>query len=99
MSRPKRKATKAKPARRVERGNEAVKSPKAVGKRGRAAKYPDEAKITLLAKENPKREGSASHKRFGLYKTGMTVGEFISKGGTLADVAWDARKNFISVSS
>jgi len=101
MSRPKgrrssSKGRTAKPPRVVERG---AKAPKATPKRGRAAKYPDDAKITLLAKENPKREGSKAHKKFALYETGMTVGEFIAKGGNLADVAWDARKNFISVAS
>lgn len=54
--------------------------------------------IKVLAEENPKRAGSASHKRFALYKSGMTVGAFIEKGGTLSDIHYDTAKKLISVS-
>jgi hypothetical protein len=33
-------------------------------------------KITVLAKENPRRPGTMAHKTFSLYRTGMTVGEW-----------------------
>lgn len=69
-------------------------------------KYPGSAKITLLAdkdgnpygqKNNPKREGSKSHGRFAIYVNGMTVDEFVSKGGLYADIVHDVEKGFISV--
>jgi len=54
--------------------------------------------IKVLAEKNPKREGSASFKRFALYKSGMTVGAFVEKGGTLGDVHYDTAHKYISVS-
>ena len=33
-------------------------------------------KITVLVKENPKREGSKAHRTFALYRDGMTVAAF-----------------------
>lgn len=73
---------------------------------GRPSKYPDEAKIRLLAdkdgntygpKHNPKRAGSASAERFALYKDGMTVKKYVENGGSRADLAWDEHRNFIKV--
>jgi hypothetical protein len=37
-------------------------------------------KITVLAKENPKREDSKEHKRFAKYRNGMLVSEAKEKG-------------------
>lgn len=54
--------------------------------------------IKLLVKENPKRKGSASHKRFALYRNGMTVEKFLATGGTRSDLRWDTAHNFITVS-
>jgi hypothetical protein len=54
-------------------------------------------KITVLVDKNPKRTGSVSAKRFDLYKTGMTVSEFISAGGKSADISWDVAHNYIKV--
>ena len=62
------------------------------GKKGPAPTHSDDAKITILTedKKNPKREGTAAHARFALYRDGMTVAEFIKAGGTRADLAWDS---------
>ena len=57
----------------------------------------DIAKITLLVETNPKREGSAAHGRFGLYKTGMTVAAFLAAGGTRSDLRWDSARNFVRI--
>ena len=46
----------------------------------RRSKFPDDAKITVLTKENPCREGSMAHKKFSLFKTGMTVGDYLALG-------------------
>ena len=66
---PARKATKA-------------KAPKKAKARAGANTLPSRAKgdfandmnITVLAKKNPHLTGTRAHKRFGLYKKGMTVG-------------------------
>lgn len=55
------------------------------------------AKITVLVTENPKRKSSKAFDRFALYKTGITVQEFLDAGGTGADLTWDTRKDFIEV--
>jgi hypothetical protein len=62
-----------------------------------------QGKITVLAKENPKRAGAA--KRFALYKTGMAVADYIkaavkigaSESYANADIRWDVAHGFISV--
>ena len=59
--------------------------------------FGDEAKITVLVKENPKREGSEAHRRFKLYRTGMTVADYLAKGGTGADLTWDTKHRHVSV--
>lgn len=57
----------------------------------------DDRKITLITKENPKREGSAAHARFELYKKAKTVAQFYEAGGTSADLRADAAKGHIQV--
>ncbi len=54
-------------------------------------------KIKVLVQENPKRAGSAAHKRFAMYKSGMTVAEALHKGVTNLDVRWDAGRGFIAL--
>lgn len=75
-------------------------------KPGRSAKYPHEAKIALQKDadgkiygpdNNPKRAGSKTHERFKLYKTGMSVGDFLKAGGQMADISYDVDKGFIKV--
>lgn len=75
----------------------AKKSNGAAVKTGKRAEF-NAKQIKVLAEKNPKREGSASAKRFALYKNGMTVGAFIEKGGTLGDVHYDVAHKHISVS-
>lgn len=53
--------------------------------------------ITVVAKENPKKQGSSSATRFALYRNGMTVAEFVTAGGTLGDVEWDTKRGFITL--
>lgn len=59
---------------------------------------PDTRKITLVTKENPKREGTESYKRFELYKKAKTVQAFLDAGGTAADVRFDTKAGHIKVS-
>lgn len=57
--------------------------------------YPENAPVTLLVKENPKR--GKSKVRFEGYTGSRTVGEAIKKGVTYADIAWDVGHGLIKV--
>ncbi len=57
-----------------------------------------EAIIIVLAQENPKQPGSRARNRFGLYKNGMTVQEFLNAGGLIADIYFDISRAYIAVS-
>jgi len=61
--------------------------------------YPDDAKITVLADKNPKKEGSAAHARFALYSSCPTVKDFISKAGNkgYSDIAYNVGRAFLKV--
>ena len=72
-----------------------AKKPATNGKRQR--KFSDDQKITLLVEGNPRRKGSATYKIYALYKDGMTVGQFLQKGGRLVDVAADVERKHIKV--
>lgn len=61
--------------------------------------------ITVNVAENPKKIGSKCRERFGRYRTGMTVQEYIAACKTaprpndaLADIAWDLKHRYISLS-
>ncbi len=62
---------------------------KAAGSKGRRAKYSDDAKITLLVKENPRRKGTVAYDKFSKFRSGMTVGEFMKAGERHED--WNMR--------
>jgi len=57
----------------------------------------ENAIITMMAEDNPKREGSAAHRRFELYADGMTVREAKAAGLLAVDVVHDEKKGFISL--
>lgn len=84
------KATKTKPE---------AKAAKKVAKaeKTESTKEKDTRKITLLTKENPKREGSASYERFELYRKAKTVADFLEAGGTTADIRYDEAAGHIKV--
>jgi hypothetical protein len=64
---------------------------------GRSGKFQATGVITLLADKNPKREGSAAHARFELYKTGQTVAEALAAGLTTSGFHYDTSHGFISI--
>lgn len=66
-------------------------------KRGRAGKYDEGMKITVLVKENPKREGSAAYDIFELLKKSKTVGDFYAKGGAAHNLRWNEDREYIKV--
>ena len=55
------------------------------------------AVITVVAGENPKRIGTLSFTRLNLYRTGMTVGEYIAAGGRSGDINYDVAAGYITV--
>ena len=61
----------------------------------------ENAIITVLAEDNPKREGSAARARFDLYRDGMTVREAKANGLWATDIAYDSDpgRNFIKLTT
>ena len=59
-------------------------------------KYDHDARIQVLVPKNPKRVGSGGWKRFGYYKNGITIKEFLAKGGKPIDLDWDRERGFIA---
>ena len=59
-------------------------------------KYDRDAKVQVKVAKNPKREGSNGYKRFSLYKTGITIREFLKAGGKTIDLDWDRERGFIA---
>jgi hypothetical protein len=55
------------------------------------------ARLTWIAKENPKRAGSAAADRYAKYSKAKTVGEFFALGGSALDLANDTAKGFVKV--
>ncbi len=88
-------AKKAAPPAAKKAAPAAKKSADAESTRGRQPNISGDAKIKVLAAENPKRGGAAE--RFALYKNGMTVDEYLTAGGKRADVNWDVKMGFIEV--
>lgn len=64
---------------------------------GRKASFDPDARINILVKENPKRKGSASAKRFDKYAQNMKVADALDKGVKSADIAWDVKHAFIAL--
>ncbi len=51
--------------------------------------------IVVVATKNPKRPGSDSATRFDRYRTGMTVQDYLDRGGRMADIPWDVSRGYI----
>ena len=82
----------------------AKKTPKAAATKNGAKKrfgtgpgFPAEKKITLLAKENPKREGAGAFKRWKLYHNGMTVAAAREAGMGMNHIIADSEHKYIKV--
>jgi len=63
-----------------------------------ASSTTDTRRIELLVDKCPKREGTSAHKLWQIYKSGMTVQEFLARGGTMAAIRWDLDHKFIALS-
>ena len=59
--------------------------------------WPEDAKVTLNVKENPKKEGSAARERFQHYFKSKTVGDYLAAGGTYQDIAYDVGRAFVAI--
>jgi len=59
--------------------------------------WPVDAKLKVNVAENPKKKGSKSAERFDHYFTSKTVGEFLEKGGTYQDIAYDIARGRIAI--
>jgi hypothetical protein len=70
---------------------------KKINKKISNKKYNRDQKIKLLIKNNPKKLGSKSYERFKNYYDGISVGEFLDKGGLSIDLKWDSDHNFIKL--
>ena len=68
-----------------------------VAQRQRSRSIPEDAVITVLSEGNPKRVGSASFERFKLYRTAMTVGDFLRAGGKREDISWHRNHKYIKL--
>lgn len=92
-------AKKAVPAKKTaaKKVTKKVKVATEGGKRGAPTKFPLEAKITVLEKTNPKREGKRSFDEYELYKTCKTVGAYIDAGGTPGYLNYDVERGYIKV--
>lgn len=68
--------------------------------RGRKSNIDPSTKLTLLVKDNPKREGSGGYDRFQaayIDSKAKTVQAALDAGATLADIAYDVKKEFIKL--
>ena len=77
----------------------AEKAEKAEGA-GRKSAIDPATKLTLLVKDNPKREGSGGFERFQaayIDSKAKTVQAALDAGATLADIAYDVKKEFIKL--
>lgn len=72
------------------------------------SRWSEASYVEVLVDANPKRAGGASRERFGLYRTGMTVGAYLDacvalEGNAkkrhkyLSDLTWDTERGFIAV--
>lgn len=59
--------------------------------------WPEDQPIKVLVEKNPKKNGSKSRERFEHYFGSKTVGDYLAKGGTYQDMAYDVGRQFVQV--
>ena len=94
-------ATKKTAAKKTAGKKTAAKKPAAAKSgAGRKSLFGDTAKIKSLTKENPRRAGTHGHKSMEIIikNPGITVADFVKKGGRLNDLRWDVEHKSVSVS-
>lgn len=90
----KKAATKVAPAKKAPAKKTKGDAP---AKRGRVGAFEESMKITVLVKENPKRQGSAAYDIFELLKKSKTVGDFYAKGGGSHNLRYNVDHEYIKV--
>lgn len=85
----------------VKAKTKAKKSPVVAAKtgRGRQPLYADNAKIKLLVKENPAREGTSSHEYFETAKAAKTFGAYREAGGNLKYLYWFQERGKLEIAA
>ncbi len=68
-----------------------AKAPATSGRIDRAAK------LTLLVKENPKREGTKAHEAFEIYRKAKTVGDALDAGVPTGYLNFDVKAGFVKL--
>lgn len=58
---------------------------------------PDERRISIVAARNPRLPRTGAHYRFALFREGMTVQQFLVRGGTRRDVRLAKRHGWIEL--
>jgi hypothetical protein len=64
----------------------------------RSQPFASDAKIKVLAKENPFRKGTAAADRWGKYKDGKTVEQLLKSGVTRTDLRCNVDRGYIRIS-
>lgn len=57
-----------------------------------------DGKITIIAKENPKRKGTNAYKKFELYKKHKNIASFLEAGGKRSSLRYDEKHGYIKIS-
>jgi hypothetical protein len=60
-------------------------------------RYNKDSVITIVATTNPKRKGTLTYTRFALYKSGMTIADYVKAGGRTGDINYDIIAGYITV--
>jgi len=94
---PKKAAAKKEPApKKAAPAKKEGAAPKTNGA-GRHGKFADDAKIKIIAKDNPFREGSKAAERFSALKSGMTVKEAKKVGATSVDLQANVNRGYLEI--
>lgn len=83
------------PANAKKKTNAKVKS--ATPRKGGRSRYLPDQKITVLAKENPRREGTGVYKQFELARKHKNVGEYLKAGGSVGALKKGVAKKWLKV--
>ena len=89
---------KAAPAKKAAAKKVAPAAKKVAKKNGGTGKFAPDAKITIIAKENPRRPGSEKFKDFERAQKSATVGEYVKHGGNLGPLRHAISKGWLKVS-
>lgn len=61
-------------------------------------RHPDARRVRVLAPDNPRHPSTGAYYRFAIFRSGMTVQQFLTRGGTRRDVRAAVRRGWIELS-